>query len=302
MRIFITGATGYIGFAVASALAAKGHQVFGLARSEEKAKKLAGVEVNPVIGSMNDVSSYVGTARSCQILIHCAAEWSEQFHKLDRQTIETFLNLISPDDTKRTIIYTSGVWVYGNTHNEIADESSRLNPPSLVRSRVETESLLLNSNKNNISTIIMRPGCVYGGSGGLTAGWFKSAMENGTAEIVGDGYFRWSTVHVQDLAAAYVHAAESSFTQQIFNVTDRSRFTILECAKAANQAAGKNEKIKIIPQNEAEKIMGSMVECLTLNQHVDSSKISCLLGWQPKHVGFADGAVRYFLAWKALNT
>jgi len=301
MKIFITGATGYIGFAVASALAAKGHQVFGLARSDEKAKKLAAVEVTPVIGNMENPASYLETARSCQILIHCAAEWTEQYHKLDRLTVETFIKAATASSSQHTIIYTSGVWLYGNTQNEMVDESNKLNPPALVKPRIETENLVLNTQQNNVSTVIMRPGCVYGGNGGLTSAWFNSAMTIGEAEIVGDGKFRWSMVHIQDLADAYVRVAESAFAKQIFNVTDRSRFTVLECAEAASRVAGQNGKVRSIQLSQAEKTLGAVAQCLTLNQHVDSSKIARLLGWQPKHGGFVDGVARYFLAWKALS-
>ncbi len=301
MKIFITGATGYIGFAVATAFAAKGHQVFGLVRSEEKAKKVAAAEVQPVIGSMNDPHSYTTVARSCQLLIHCAAEMSEQFHLLDRKTIETLIKMAAESELSRSIIYTSGVWLYGNTANTLVDEASQLHPTTLVMPREETEKIVLNANSGKLATLIIRPGCVYGGTGGLTATWFESASKEGSAHIVGDGNFRWSMVHVQDLADLYVRAGESYLAGEIFNATDRSRFTVLECAQAANQAAGGNGKIHMTSQSEAAKTMGAFAECLTLNQHIDSSKATQLLGWQPRHGGFVDGVDRYFTAWKSVN-
>jgi nucleoside-diphosphate-sugar epimerase len=301
MKIFITGATGYIGFAVASALSAKGHQVYGLTRSAENSKKLASREIQPVIGSMNDPSSYLSTAQQCQVLIHCAVDWSEQLYVLDRKTVEELLKLAAQSSRQRTIIYTSGVWLYGNTQNEIVDEASDLNPPTVVSPRLAIERILLQAAKNNVATISLRPGCVYGQKGGLTGMWFASALQR-RAQIIGDGNFRWSMVHIEDLADAYVKAAESAFAGEIFNVTDRSRFTILECAQAASFAAGKNGEVDKIALEEALKVQGPIVECLTLNQHVDSSKAARLLGWQPRHGGFVDGVERYFNAWKALNS
>lgn len=302
MKIFITGATGYIGFAVASNFAAKGHEVFGLVRSKEKSKKIAAAEIQPVIGTMNDPDSYSQAARSCQLFIHCAAEMSEQFHVLDRKTIETLLKIAAESELPRRIIYTSGVWLYGNTANTLVNEASDLNPPTLVIPRKETEKIVLNANRNKVGTLIIRPGCVYGETGGLTATWFDTANKYDSAHIIGDGHFRWAMVHVQDLADLYVRAGESYLTGEIFNATDRSRFTVLECAQAASHAAGKNGKVSAMPINEAAKTMGAFAECLTLNQHVDSSKATHLLNWQPRQGGFVDGIDRYFTAWKSLQS
>ncbi|QLH43397.1 MAG: NAD-dependent epimerase/dehydratase family protein [Coxiellaceae bacterium] len=301
MRIFITGATGYIGFAVATAFAAKGHEVFGLVRSEEKAKKVAATEVKPVIGNMNDPESYIEIASSCQLLIHCASEMSAQFHALDQKTIETLIKIANASNLQRSIIYTSGTWLYGNTGNNLANESSKLNPPAFIKPRQEVENKILQSTNSRLSTLIIRPGCVYGGAGGLTASWFESANKKGKATIVGDGNFHWAMIHIQDLADLYVRAGESYLTGQIFNATDHSRSTIFECAKSASRIAGKSEAVQTISISEATKTLGTMAECLTLDQQVDSGKAIQLLGWRPRHNGFVDGIERYFIAWKSLQ-
>jgi nucleoside-diphosphate-sugar epimerase len=146
----------------------------------------------------------------------------------------------------------------------------------------------------------MRPGCVYGGSGSLTAQWFASATEHGAARIVGEGANRWAMVHKDDVADAYVRAARSGHAGQVFNVTDRSRFTVRECATAASHAAGKGGAVAVTPLDEARAKMGALADCLALDQHVDSSKAAHLLGWQPRHAGFVDGVDRYYRAWQAL--
>jgi len=105
MKVFVTGANGYIGFAVASAFAAKGHQVMGLVRSPEKAKKIAAFEIQPIIGSMNDPDSYASVARSCQLFIHCAAEMSDQFHLLDRKTVSSLIKIGIESGLQRSLIY-----------------------------------------------------------------------------------------------------------------------------------------------------------------------------------------------------
>src|SRR5512143_492764 len=74
MKVFITGATGYVGFNVASAFRRAGHEVWGLARSEEKARMLVQNEIHPVIGSMQKPESYAKKAAECSILVHTASE------------------------------------------------------------------------------------------------------------------------------------------------------------------------------------------------------------------------------------
>lgn len=299
MKIFITGATGYIGYAVASALAAKGHEVFGLVRSEAGAKKVAAAEIEPLMGTMNEPDSYLATAASCSLSIHCAADMSENFHLLDRKTVEALIKAATQSGLPRRIIYTSGVWIYGNTGNTRVNETAPRNPPTLVKPREETEKKLLHANQGNLATVCIRPGCVYGGTGGLSASWFSSALQGNSASIVGDGHFRWSTVHVQDLADLYVRVAESNYAGEIFNATDTSRFTVLECAEAVNHVTGKDHSVKCIPVNEAIKTMGPFAECLALDQHIDSSKAYRWLNWQPRHTGFVDGVARYFTSWKS---
>lgn len=301
MKIFITGANGYIGFAVASKFAARGHQVMGLVRSAEKAKKVASAEIIPVIGTMNDPNSYTKAAQSCELFIHCAADMSHDFHALDRKTTNHLLQIAKESDLKHAFIYTSGVWLYGNTQNNVVTERSVLNPPRLVLPRQETETLVLNANSTQCATISIRPGCVYGGRGGLTAAWFDSAIKNGQAQIIGNGHFSWAMIHIEDLAELYVRAGESYLSGEIFNATDRSRFTVLECAQAANRAANKEAKVQMLSIEDAAKTIGDFAECLALDQHVDSSKATQLLNWQPRHGGFVDGAARYFVAWQSLN-
>jgi nucleoside-diphosphate-sugar epimerase len=301
MKIFVTGATGFIGYEVASRLAAAGHDVFGLARSPEKARRLAEAEVEAVTGDMSAPASYKEAAGRCQVLIHCAAEYSQRYVELDRRTVDALLRSVEDSGLPRLFIYTSGCWVYGNTGREPADEGTPLHPPAMSQPRIETEKTVLAANRGQVRTIILRPGCVYGKEGSLTAAWFESASKEGAARIVGDGSFRWTMVHVSDVAEAYRLAAESAFGGEVFNVTDRSRFTVRECAQAVSSVVTGRDSVNTTPVEEAARVYGPMAECLVLDQHVDSSKAARLLGWQPRHGGFVDGVDRYYRAWKALT-
>lgn len=130
MKVFITGATGYIGFTVASRFAAKGHHVMGLVRTTEGAKKVASAEIEPVMGDMEHPETYRVAAQSCELLIHCASDLTQDFHGLDKQTVQHLIQYARTTKLSRRFIYTSGVWLYGDTGNGVVTECSPLNPPS----------------------------------------------------------------------------------------------------------------------------------------------------------------------------
>lgn len=293
MRVFVTGATGYVGGAVAEALRRRGHRVAGLTRTEAKGRSLAAREIEPALGDMKDPASYVRAAQAADVLVHCAAEYTADYQALDRRTIDAFLAL--PKGTRaRTIVYTSGVWQYGATGDGPVDETSAYEGKPLAPWRSEHEKLVLAA-----GGLVIRPGCVYGRSGGLTGAWFEGAVKEGAAPVVGKGENRWATVHADDCGELFALAAESGLKGEIFNATDRSRSTVREMASAASRAAGKDGKVAELDAKESEKRYGGMMHGLALDQHVDSSKALRRLGWNPKFGGFSDDAPRYFAAWMA---
>ena len=107
MKIFVTGASGYIGRAVAEALRRRGHRVTGLVRTPAKTKALEAREIEPLVGDMRDASTWEGSARGADVLIHCAVEYGADYQALDRTTIDALLAFGGRGH------YTSGVWQYG---------------------------------------------------------------------------------------------------------------------------------------------------------------------------------------------
>ena len=186
----------------------------------------------------------------------------------------------------------------GSTGEVAADETTPLNPLPIVAWRPAHEQAVLSA--TNVRGIVLRPGCVYGRSGSLTASWFEGAHKKDLS-AVGDGRNRWAMVHVDDLADAYLRVAQSGLQGEVFNVTDRSRHTVGEMIAAAARAAGYAGNPRFVPLAEAAKAMGPFAEALAVDQHVSSWKLARRLGWQPQHGGFVDGAKTYFEAWKAFQ-
>jgi nucleoside-diphosphate-sugar epimerase len=297
MKVFITGATGYVGFSVATAYRRAGHEVWGLTRSEDKARRLARHEIRPVVGSLQTADRWRDTAGGCSVLIHAAVDYQTDPFALDLQTVEFLLSLAGHGPRPKTLIYTSGVWVYGSTRGMLVDETAPLNPPRMVARRPATEQLVLAA--GDVRGLVIRPGCVYGYQGGLTGTWFSGAVHEKNLSAVGDGGNRWTMVHADDLADAFLRAGQSGLRGEVFNITDRSRWSVAEMLQAVARVTGCAGKVQFVPVAEASKSMGDFAECLALDQHVDSRKALNLLGWQPRHGGFVDGVETYFASWQA---
>lgn len=299
MKTFITGATGYIGFNVAKAMRRAGHKVYGLTRSEDKADMLAKAEIHPVIGDMTNPDSYKDIANQSSVLIHAAVDYQHDTVELDKQTVQALIEAGSTGPQPKTFIYTSGCWVNGNTGYEPANETTPLDPIEAVQWRPAVEETVLTAEQ--VDGIVVRPGCVYGERGGLTGMWFDAAENKDTIDVVGDGTNFWTMVHVDDLADAYVRIAEAAPAGEVFNISDRSRWTVRDMVQAVARATDFKGDINFVPVEEAAQEMGPMAEALAVDQHIDSRKAVNLLGWQPNHGGFVDEVETFYQSWKSSN-
>jgi nucleoside-diphosphate-sugar epimerase len=301
MRVFLTGTTGYIGFNVALGFRRAGHDVWGLVRQPEKVNYLVRHEIHTVLGEVAKPATYAKVAAEADVLVHVAHDGPGGIVGPDRTAVETLLEAAGSGPRAKTFLYTSGVWVYGDTGDRLVDEGSPLHPARAAVWRVAHEALVLNAARAR--GVVIRPGCVYGKQGGLTGQWFAGALGRRPFEVVGDGGNRWAMVHVWDVADAYVRAAEQgNLGGEAFNLTDPSHTTIREMATAVADAAGYTGEIRYVPVAEAEQTMGPLAEALALEQRVTSLKAGRTLGWKPRFNGFVADVATYLEAWKAYNS
>ncbi len=296
MKVFITGSTGYIGFNVALAFRGAGHDVWGLVRNKAKTHKLVKNGIHPVMGSMEEPEGFLEAAGNCSVLVHAAADFGN-FEPLDKKTVQALLGLANRGACPKTVIYTSGAWVHGHTGCAVVDETAPLSPPELVAHRPALERTVLGA--QGVRGIVIRPGNVYGKQGGLTGMWFNSAHNENPLTAIGDGLNHWATVHVEDLARAYLLAAESGLGGEIFNICSPYSHTVRDMVTAAACAAGYAGDVRFISVKEAAGTWGGMASCLAMDQHVDSRKAQDLLGWRHRHLNFMDEAGLHFESWKA---
>src|SRR6266478_9362671 len=152
MRIFLTGATGYIGAAVLDALVRGGHDVTALVRNNEKARACAKRGAHPVIGNLADLDSFRGSAEAQDGYIHTAFDSSTGGGPaIERPALEALIAAAKRPRTagaaspaQRFVIYTSGVWVLGKAPEPVAEDAA-INPIPLAAFRPAHEQLVLDA-------------------------------------------------------------------------------------------------------------------------------------------------------------
>lgn len=272
MRLFVTGASGYIGRVVTEKLRAAGHEVLGLARSEASAQKLKALGAEAVRGDLRSSAVIENAARSSDGVIHLALEFSAEAPALDRAVIDAILAGLR--GSGKPFVYTSGIWVMGNTGGHAVNESTPVNPTVLVAWRPGHEQLVLHA--EGIRGVVIRPAMVYGRKGGILAS-FGEAAGKGVVQYVGTGENRWPVVHVEDLADLYVLALQAPAGSIYFAANGPS----VSVKDVVRQSAG-SARVEAIPVEEARKTMGPLADALTLDQMVFSEKAAKELGWKPK--------------------
>ena len=303
MRIFLTGATGYIGGAVLDALVRAGHDVTALVRNSEKARGVAKRGAHPVIGNLGDPESYRAAADGQDGYIHTAFDArSGQGPSIDRSVFETLLSAArrprtasAPSPARRFVIYTSGVWVLGNSP-EPATEESPINPVNHVSWRPDHEQMVIDAHSDRLRTIVVRPGVVYGRGSGIIGDLFKAAS-NGLVRVVGDGNNHWPLVYDRDLADLYARLAAREDAGGVYHANDEGDERVNDIVDAIKPYLPLKPDVRHVPIEEASKKMGPYAEALALDQVVRSPRARAL-GWTPTLHSVSGNAARLLEEWR----
>jgi nucleoside-diphosphate-sugar epimerase len=281
MRIFLTGATGYIGSAVLDAAVRAGHDVTALVRDPEQREHIQQRGVQAVVGELSKNASYAARAEACEAIVHTALEPSKRGPKVDRLAIDTLLTAAArraAEGKPASVIYTSAAWVVGDTQGQ-ASEDAPLRPPTYVAWREEHERIVLERAVNGVRTAVIRPGVVYGGSRGIVGDLLKDAL-NGLVRVVGDGRNHWPCVYDRDLADLYVKLASQPNATGVFHANDETDERVNDIVEAIARHAKMTPDVRHVPIEEARIKLGPYADALALDQIVRSPRARAL-GWAP---------------------
>ncbi len=282
MRVFLTGATGFVGSVVAEKLKGRGHRVIGLARNDEAAAKLEVQKIDVVRGELHHFDVLKNAAHGADAVIHTA--FSHNFDdyndavKLDREVIKAFGEALA--QTNRPLIVTSSSAVLGDTKSSEADEDFPFDIDSSRLLRGESERDVLQLTQIGIRGIVLRlPLFVYGHGGSSFLPFvINQAKRENSANYSGSGEQRVSTVHVEDAADLYVLALETTTAKGLYNVSGET-----VSMKELNESVARmlNVDSKSISTQNAKAQFGKMFEFLSANNQLDAEKARRDLRWTP---------------------
>jgi nucleoside-diphosphate-sugar epimerase len=283
MRVFVTGATGYIGSAASDALRAAGHAVFGLARSEDAATSLALRGVNPVRADLREPETLEAAVKKCDAVLHAGTTGDGE---KDRAAVSAMLGEAAGRGLP--FVYTSGVWIYGDTGGRVADEGFPIKPAAFSAWRPAVEERVFAFARQGLRASIVRAAIVYGRGSGIPGTLVEMGREKGVVRVVGDGENRWPLVHVEDLAELQVALLGRAEPGTVVNAASAEGVPLHEIAEAAAQAAGIPGHVESWPLEDAREKLGPYADALAMDQQVSSALAERLFGWSPSRPGILE--------------
>lgn len=286
MKIFITGANGYIGGSVAQRLLADGHDIRGLVRRPDIAEQLAASGITPVLGTLDDSDVLTRAARDADAVINAASS----DHRAGVATL-----LAALQGTGKTLIHTSGSSVIGDDVRgdalspNIFDEDTPLIVEAGKQARHALDNAILAAKDSGVRGIVLCNTMIYGTGRGLHRDsvqippLVKEAQKSGVVHVVGQGINRWSNVHIDDVAELYALALKDA-PGGAFYFVENGEASYAEIGQAIANRLGQGP-VQSWTVEEASAVWGEGHARYSFgsNSRVRAKRARTELGWKPRH-------------------
>jgi len=286
MRIFVTGATGFIGSALVPELLKAGHRVLGMARSEKGAEALAKAGADVHYGSLEDIESLKAGAAQADAVIHLA--FNNDFSRFqanceeDRRAIAAMGEVLA--GSGRPFIGTSGVLTRNPIPGQPYDEDDPKPDDGFPRL---SESATLEVAEKGVRGIVIRLSQIHDTKKqGLVRFLILTALGKKVSAYVGDGSNRWAAAHVSDAARLYRLALEKGEAGSKWHAVGEQGVSAKEIAEALGRRL--NLPVVSISPEEAPAHFGSISHFVTLDSPTSNAKTRERLGWEPTGPGLID--------------
>lgn len=283
MRVFITGATGFIGSALVPELLGAGHQVLGLARSDAGASALKAVGAEAHRGSLEDLQSLRSGAAAADAVIHLGFvhDFSrfKEVCEIDRRAIEAMGEVLA--GSGRPLIATSGLALLAQGRAATEDDSPH--PVSEAMPRASEHTVALFQDRGVRAIAVRLPQVHDTRKQGLVTYAIQAARGKGVAAYVGEGANRWAAVHRLDAARLYRLALEKGENGARYHAIAEEGVSAREIAEAIGHRL--NLPAKSITPEQAPEYLGPLARFATLDLAGSSAKTRKELGWNPTGPG-----------------
>jgi nucleoside-diphosphate-sugar epimerase len=292
MRVFLTGATGFIGSAIVKELLKAGHHPIGLARTDAAAQKLeaAGVEVHR--GELEDLESIRSGAAKADAVIHTGFihDFSKfkQYCEVDRAVIEAMGEVV-----KGPIVVASGTALIARGTVTTEQDQPLVSADVVPRIATEEAVAAVVARGGNASLVRLTPTVHGEGDQGFIPIIINGAKTGGVAFYIGEGQSRWPAVHRNDAARLFVLAMEQSTPGAIYHAVAEEGITTKELA----EVMGRNLQVpvKSISAEEAGASLGFFGMMWGMDQPSSSKETQEKLGWKAREMGLVqDMELNYF--------
>ncbi|MFJ2738145.1 NAD-dependent epimerase/dehydratase family protein [Streptomyces sp. NPDC087440] len=294
MRVFLTGATGYIGGSVADLLLRRGHQVEGLVRTRDKALELERRGITPVLGTLDDSALLTARARAADAVVNAA-------NSDHRGAVEALVAGLT--DTGRPLVHTSGSSIVStdsrgaatdeiHTEKMIVTAGTSWRPVKEKEARVALDRFVLDSADNGVRSVVLCNSLVYGYGRGMARDSVqipvlaRQARDSGVARYIGTGRNIWSTVHIDDMADLYLRALTDAPAGSFYFVENGEvSFADICAALASALGLGPAESWDA---DTAVAFWGQELALYVLASNSRVRSAAAQLGWRPAHSSVLD--------------
>lgn len=291
MKVFVTGASGFIGTAITGALIEAGHQVIGLARSEESAKKIKASGAEVLRGTLEALDILRQGASQADGVIHAGFIHDFTQYAKANEVDTTAINVMGEAlmGTNKPMVVTSGILGLPPVDGAVTEDSRAINAPR----GSEITTMALAAKGVNASVVRLPPSVHDKGDKGFIPFIIGQARKNGVSAYVEEGNNRWSAVHRLDAAQVFRLAIEKAEGGAVYNAVGDSGFETKEIARWIGEKL--NMPVVSLSGDAAVKHFEWMSGLVGMEGFATSHKTQALLGWKPLHVGlFDDMQQNYF--------